>query len=154
MEKRDLTSIEEFKAHYNDKAIKKRKRKAKKGGRTKYNTPSTKAAKAITCKCNMQHIHDSRDEARYCNVLQLRLKAGDIQSFTGQKKVDVYINGKQVFYMRVDFEVITNEGKRELHEYKGAESPEWKIKSKILRAVYPEIPYIVIKKADLNAMAC
>lgn len=127
-------------------------KKTKNKARSKYNTPKTKAEKAITCKCNSGHIHNSRDEKRYCDILLLRLKAKDIQSYKVEQKYSLDVNGVHICNHYVDFEVVTNENKIEAHEYKGFPTAIWKLKEKLFRAVYPDIPYIVIKEADLNRM--
>ena len=100
--------------------------------------------KNITCKCVQGHIHDSRGEAKYCTELLYQVKSKDIQSFQIQRKYPLIIDRKSYGYMRVDFEVITKEGKKEIREYKGMSTAAWRIKVKLFRAIYPDIPYIVI----------
>ncbi len=97
-----------------------------------------------SCKCVRGHIHDSRGEAKYCTELFYQLKAGLIQSYQIQRKYPLIINRKSYGYMRVDFEVITKEGKKEIREYKGMPTAAWRIKVKLFKAIYPDIPYIVI----------
>ena len=53
---------------------------------------------AKKCRCNLNHIHDSAFEARYCNELLLRQKAGDIAEFETQKKF-----GKDYFSCFISF---------------------------------------------------
>ena len=101
-----------------------------------------------SCWCAQGHIHDSRAEARYCNILQLRKKAGDIKSFRNQVTFPLIVNGKTVTSHRVDFLVTGNDGKDYVDEFKGPETDAWKIKRKLFIALHPDIPYNTIKKAN------
>ena len=98
-----------------------------------------------SCKCNQNHIHDSRGEARYCDELALMKAACEIKNYTIQQTIPLIVNGKTITRHRVDFVVITNTGEKEIHEYKGFETEIWKMKYKLFQAIYPDIPYIVVR---------
>lgn len=98
-----------------------------------------------TCKCHSGHIHDSRGEAAYCDNLTLLIKAGEIQSFEIQKTYDLIVNGKKICGHRVDFVVVDKDGNTAIHEFKGFATEVWRIKHKLFEAIYPNLPYIVVR---------
>lgn len=99
----------------------------------------------LKCTCNLGHKHDSRGEAQYCNELQIMTRAGHIKSFQIQVMYDLCVNGKKICGHRVDFVVETNDGSIEVREFKGFATNEWAIKHKLFEALFPEIPYKVIR---------
>jgi len=105
--------------------------------RNKYNAKS--------CKCNQGHLHDSRGEAGYCNQLALLKKAGEILDYSIQRTFHLEVNGKTVCQHRVDFWVEGPGGNFEVHEFKGFATREWNLKRKLFEALYPDIPYYVVK---------
>ncbi len=107
--------------------------------RNKYNAKS--------CKCAQDHIHDSIDEASCCNLLHNLIKDGEIST---QKTFHLYVNDKKICGHRVDFLVTWEDGRQEVFEYKGFATGVWRIKHKLFEACYPDIPYHVVKKADLK----
>lgn len=102
-----------------------------------------------TCRCWKGHQHDSTYEAMYCNKLNILEKAGDIQSYKTQVRYTFKINGSTICSHYPDFEVVENDGRLVIHEFKGAETEVWRIKKKLFQALYPEIPYYVKKRSDL-----
>lgn len=100
---------------------------------------------ARTCRCNRGHIHDSIGEANYCNQLDALVKAREIKSYEIQQKYMFKVKGKHITTHIVDFVVTTNEGKEEVHEVKGFATEVWRIKWKLFEALYPKIPYHVIR---------
>lgn len=100
---------------------------------------------ARTCKCLSGHIHDSRGEANYCNRLLADVQDRKIKDYEIQKCIRIYVAGKHICNHYVDFLVTLNNGAQEYREYKGFSTQTWAIKKKLIDAIYPEIPYIVIK---------
>ncbi len=96
-------------------------------------------------RCNQEHSHDSIGEAQYCNSLELLKRAKEIRSFKIQQSYDMTVNGKTICKHIVDFLVTNKEGKVEVHEVKGFATNVWNLKRKLFEALYPSIPYIVIK---------
>jgi len=94
--------------------------------------------------CSQGHKHDSRWEAKYCNDLELLKRGGAIKGYDVQVPFDLKVNDALICVHRVDFVVYNQEGNKEVHEPKGFESSDWKIKKKLFEALYPEIPYFVI----------
>ncbi|MCP3683572.1 MAG: DUF1064 domain-containing protein [bacterium] len=102
---------------------------------------------AKRCRCNSNHMHDSKGEAGYCNDLLLRQKAGDLADFQTQVKFELHgVNGKRVSNHYPDFLLTDFDGKQEIHEYKskGTVTELWKLKKALCEIEYPDIPYIVI----------
>ena len=95
--------------------------------------------------CQQGHIHQSIGEARYCDSLAVLEKAGDIKSYKSQQMFDLIVNSKRITGHRVDFLVMNKKGKLEVHEVKGFPTDLWKIKMNLFEALYPDIPYIVVK---------
>jgi len=90
------------------------------------------------------HLHDSRGEAGYCNDLEILRKTKNIKSYEIQRSYDLTVNGKTICKHIVDFVITNNEGREEVHEFKGFATAVWNLKRKLFEAVYPDIKYIVI----------
>lgn len=118
------------------KAVLKKERK-----KNKYN--------ASSCKCINGHLHDSRDEARYCEQLHIEMKAGEYLEIERAKEFVLSVNGKRICRHQPDWLVIYPDGSEGVVEFKGFASPVWKLKHKLFEALYPEIPYRVVYKKDL-----
>jgi len=95
--------------------------------------------------CQLQHHHPSAGEALYCQDLQILKKAALIKEFEYQKRYELRVNGKLIGHHKPDFTVTTNTGTEEVHEFKGFETTDWHLRHKLFEAIYPDIPYIVIK---------
>ncbi len=83
--------------------------------------------------------YDSKMEAGYAAQLDWRVKAGEIQSWTRQVKLDLKINGRHITNYYCDFKVINKHGGVEFHETKGFSTDLFRIKWKILEAIIDEI---------------
>ena len=81
---------------------------------------------------------------------------GEIHDFKTQHPIEINVNGQYICTHFVDFLVtrkiiITALGpdyQQEFHEAKGYETDLWQIKRKLVKALFPETPYIVIKRRD------
>lgn len=95
-------------------------------------------------------IYDSGFEADYARELDMRLKAKDIKDWQKQVKVEIKIGDMHICNYYVDFEIAHNDGSFELIEVKGMETQLWRLKRKLLEAVWlPEHPdhtYTVVKE--------
>ena len=94
------------------------------------------------------HGYDSKKEYRHSQDLALMKRAGEIKSWKEQVRYDLFgKNGAKVCYMRVDFEVINKEGKKEIHEVKSqaTKTAVWRLKYKLWKDNYGGIKYIVIE---------
>jgi len=105
-----------------------------------------------TCHCNQNHTHDSALEAHYCDQLAVLVKAGEIKSYRTQVRYPLKMNGITITTHIVDFEVVDNDGKLQIHEVKGFATREWAIKHKLFLQCYPDIEYIVVRDSSSNRM--
>jgi len=96
--------------------------------------------------CLSKHIHHSRAEADYCNVLMADLKSGRIIEYHTQYKFPLTVNGHVIANHFVDFYVLDKSGKWRVDEVKGMQTGEWIIKRKLFESIFHEIPYNVIKR--------
>lgn len=83
----------------------------------------------------------SKKEARYYLELKLLVKSGDVIGFFRQ--VPIHLPGGVKYIM--DFLVFYSNGECAGIEVKGYETPEWKIKKKLVDALYPWFDLKVIK---------
>ena len=62
-----------------------------------------------------------------------------------QVRWPLIVGGVRICAYVADFRVVNNDGADELFETKGYETPEWKIKHKLFRALYPNVKLTVVK---------
>lgn len=98
-----------------------------------------------SCSCLAKHLHQSILEADYCSELYLLKKGRKIRDYSTQFKIDITVGDKHITNHYVDFRVINLEGGAEFHEVKGYETDVWKIKRRLVEALFPDIPYIIKK---------
>lgn len=95
-------------------------------------------------------LYDSKLEAKYAEQLDLlrhALRTHDrVAEVRRQVSVPLEVNGALICRYRCDFEVIYADGRVEWHEVKGYDTPEWRIKEKLVRALYPGQTLKVIRK--------
>lgn len=84
---------------------------------------------------------DSQKEARYYDKLILLQTSGEIIGFFRQ--VPLHLPGNVTY--RMDFLVFYSDGTCEGIEVKGFETPEWKIKKKLVAHHYPWFKLNIIK---------
>jgi hypothetical protein len=82
--------------------------------------------------------------------LDWRLKAKEIVSWERQYPVRIEINGQHILTTKVDFRIHHKDGSYELAETKGFETPDYKIKKRLIEVVWlPEHPdhtYLLVKE--------
>lgn len=97
--------------------------------------------------CNKGHKHPSRLEARYCNELQLKQKAGEFNSYVYEQEFVLHglKNGKVCIH-KPDFLITHNDGSQEVHEVKSkaTKTASWNLKRKLFIQEYPNIKYTVV----------
>jgi hypothetical protein len=92
--------------------------------------------------------YHSQKEARYAAELDLRAKAigvDRIASWRPQVSVKLEVNGKLICRYIVDFLVTHADGHEEWIEVKGFETPEWKLKDKLFRAIFPDRKLTIVR---------
>ncbi len=90
-------------------------------------------------------VYDSKKEARYAQELYLRVRAGDIDSWERQIPISLNVQGHHICKVIVDFVISHNDGSLEYVEVKGHETAVYKLKRKLIAALYPDIKYTVVK---------
>lgn len=113
-------------------------KKQKPKRRHKYNAKS--------CRCQLGNIHASRGESACCDMIHNMFPKAEIKS---QHRVILYVNGKKVTTHVIDWQIIHEDGHEEVWEFKGMETNVWRLKHKLFEALYPDIPYVIIRKRDL-----
>jgi hypothetical protein len=84
-------------------------------------------------------MYHSIREAKYAEQLDWQVKGGAIKNWERQVKLDLKVNGVLICRYVVDFKVINKMGGVELHEVKGFETADWKLKWKLLEALRDEV---------------
>jgi hypothetical protein len=104
-----------------------------------------KGANKQSCRCRLDHIHDSRLEAGHCDTLNLMARAvgSDIALIERQKQFDLIVNGKKICAHRVDFLITRKDGTQYVVESKGFSTDLWQTKMKLFKALFPNIEYQV-----------
>lgn len=83
--------------------------------------------------------YDSIKEAQYAEELDWRVKAGEVERWERQVKVDLRVNGVHIANYFCDFKVWLTDGTIQYHEVKGFETDVWRMKWRIFHATLNEI---------------
>jgi len=87
-------------------------------------------------------MYHSRLEANSALWLDSLLKQGKILEVKAQHKIPIYVNDKLICNHFVDFLVTLNNGRQKFVETKGFFTETWRLKKKLVEAIYP-VPYLV-----------
>lgn len=87
--------------------------------------------------------YHSKKEAEYAMELDSLLLKKKILGWHGQVDLDLIVKGVHVCKAIVDFLVIHLDGTREYVEVKGYATDVWKLKRKLIAAIYPDLRYTV-----------
>lgn len=97
---------------------------------------------------NGKPLHTSRWEAKYCDRLLSDKQARRIKDYKVQVTFELYAGIKHV----VDFVVynypLPGNALVEVHEAKGFQTPEWRLKKKMFEKKYPDFPYRVVTEKE------
>lgn len=107
--------------------------------------------------------YDSKLEERVANGLKLRMKARKkderVVEYQEQYVLPIRVEGELITNHRVDFMVKYGDGRHELIEAKGLDTPRWKLIRKLIEALLPagkientesDWTYRVVRKNDIN----
>lgn len=83
--------------------------------------------------------YDSTAEADYACKLDLKIKAGEVKSWTRQHKWDLKINGVHWIYYRIDFRVEMTDGEIRYVEIKGMPTKDWKQKFEATKILFNDL---------------
>lgn len=89
-------------------------------------------------------LYDSKREAAYAQELDWRVRAGELIGWERQIRFELIINGTKIGRYTIDFLEINKDGSKMHTEIKGYKTPEWVLRNKVFRALYPEVPYAVV----------
>ncbi len=82
------------------------------------------------------YYYASRKEADYAQELDMRVRIKDIKEWEKQKTIHLNVNGIHICDYRIDFIIYHNDKTTEYVEIKGMELPEWKMKWRLLEAMF------------------
>ena len=83
--------------------------------------------------------YHSKKEASYAMELDWRVKAGELKSWTGQHKFELYVNEEKICNYYIDFRAVRSDGVIEYIEVKGFETNVWRLKWRITKAVFNDL---------------
>jgi hypothetical protein len=89
--------------------------------------------------------YDSALEAAYAEQLDWRIKAGEIKEVTPQYKISIDVKGVHIANYYMDFKVEFTDGRIEMHEVKGMETPLWRMKWRLSIALNPDWNFVLVK---------
>lgn len=81
---------------------------------------------------------DSILERDYYMILESRVKYKVIKSFDIQVRVDLFVNGDLISWLKVDFVITNNDGSLSYHDTKSIPTitPGFRIKAKLFKALF------------------
>lgn len=89
---------------------------------------------------------DSKLEAaRYTHLKELEAQ-GLISSIEIHPPYPCEVNGKKICLYKADFRYVNSEGNTVVEDTKGIETPMFRLKKKLVEALYPDTEILVIKK--------
>jgi len=105
---------------------------------------------AISSTCTHGHRHPSKLEAKYCFYLTMLVKNKDIYAFEYERRFELRVNGILICHHKPDFCVYKTKEDHEadhfeIHETKGVETMDWKLRRNLMEALFPNSTYYVIK---------
>lgn len=105
-----------------------------------------KKYKNETCTVDGITFH-SRREADYYGQLKIekRCRPAMIKDFERQVCFELRVNGELICKHYVDFLITKLDNTQEVREVKGFATDVWQIKRKLFEAIYPDIPYKVVR---------
>ncbi len=104
---------------------------------------------AKVTECLHGHKHDSRKEAMWCLKLHELEKEGKISLLVCEPRVLIIVNNIKICEHLPDFIYFDHNTNRKTildvkGDWEGGQRPEWKLKYKLCRAIYPNIDYEVV----------
>jgi hypothetical protein len=89
--------------------------------------------------------YDSRKEANYAFQLDARKQLGEVKEWEPQYRFDIIVNGAYICRYTIDFKVTMKDDTVEFHETKGFSTESFKLRWKLVKAMYPELTFVLIK---------
>lgn len=106
-------------------------------------------------------FHSRAEAAYYLYTLKPRVEAGEITHLEFQPKIECIVNGVKICRYTGDFRYIDpaqegplgQRGMTVLIEVKGYETPEYKLKMKLVKALNPGLYIVVVPASSLRSAA-
>ena len=92
---------------------------------------------------------DSKAEYERYLILKTLLHYGTISDLQIHRRFDCHVNGKLLFFYKVDFTYVDRNGQERAEEVKGMWTAMGRLKVKWFRLAHPEIPLSVIIKGKV-----
>lgn len=102
----------------------------------------------IKKRCLSRHFHASKFESEYCNRLLAMKQNKEIKDYKIQVSFDLDVNHQHICRHVVDFVVIQNNDRMEIHEAKGYVTDTFRIKRALFEVIYPDLKYLTIYKKE------
>lgn len=89
----------------------------------------------------------SKIEAEVCQLRRLEVKAGHIDEYEEQKEFTIMVAGKLIcIYISDAFFRVVKTGKYVIEDVKGRETDVFRLKKKLVQALYPDFEFWVTKR--------
>jgi len=92
---------------------------------------------------------DSKLEAARYKQLKLMEKAGQLTNLELQPKFPCEVSGKKICTYISDFRYTLKNGKEVVEDVKGVETAVFKLKKKLVEALYPDVTIEIVKNPRL-----
>lgn len=92
-------------------------------------------------------LYMSKGEAGYARELKLRKMAGEIREIIPQFRLSLDVNSCHICNYIADFKCVMADGSEEIHEYKGFATEVFRIKWKLVEAIWGKKYKLVLIKA-------
>jgi hypothetical protein len=90
-------------------------------------------------------LYASKFEMEYAQMLDAYKRSGLVEWWIRQHVFPLKVSGQHICNYIVDF-VVISEGKKHYVEVKGMETPAYKLKYKLFKALYPDVDLRVVKR--------
>ena len=119
----------------------------KKSGRSKYGVDTSAAGRDKRTYNGI--VYHSQAECKYAQALDIRVRIGELKSWTRQIPYPLIVNGQKICTYTADFRLLFPNFTTEVVEVKGALTSEARIKMALFRALYPTATLRVIKSKEV-----
>lgn len=106
-------------------------------------TKRTSKYAAIRTEVNGIMFASKREAKRYSELCLLE-RAGEIASIELQPKFPCVVNGQKVCTYIADFAYLNSQGSRIVEDVKGFKTPMYRLKKKLVEALYPNVKIVEI----------
>lgn len=81
-------------------------------------------------------VFDSKAEAKRAQEIDWIIASGEVLRVEYQPRFDIVVNEKKIGFYKADFKVYYSDGRVEIEDVKGMKTPIYKIKKKLVEALY------------------